>query len=68
MKDWGYGIKDEDKEKLFTRFQRMDKKGVRGTGLGLAIVKRIVELHEGRVWVEDNLEGGSIFYVEIPKS
>lgn len=68
VKDWGYGIKDEDKEKLFTRFQRVDKKGVRGTGLGLAIVKRIVELHKGRVWVEDNPEGGSIFYVEIPKS
>ena len=67
VKDWGYGIKDEDKEKLFTRFQRVDKKGVRGTGLGLAIVKRIVELHKGHVWVEDNPEGGSIFYVEIPK-
>ncbi|MCX9010788.1 MAG: ATP-binding protein [Candidatus Methanoperedens sp.] len=68
VKDWGYGIKDEDKGKLFTRFQRVDKKGVKGTGLGLAIVKRIVELHGGRVWVEDNPEGGSIFYVEIPKS
>lgn len=68
VKDWGYGIKDEDKDKLFTRFQRVDKKGVRGTGLGLAIVRRIVELHGGRVWVEDNPEGGSIFYVEITKS
>jgi len=68
VKDWGYGIKEEDKEKLFTRFQRVDKKGVRGTGLGLAIVKRIVTLHGGKVWVDDNPEGGSIFYVEIPKS
>ncbi len=67
VKDWGYGIRDEDKEKLFTRFQRVDKKGVKGTGLGLAIVKRIVILHGGRVWVEDNPEGGSVFYVEIPK-
>lgn len=67
VKDWGYGIRDEDKEKLFTRFQRVDKKGVKGTGLGLAIVKRIVILHGGRAWVEDNPEGGSVFYVEIPK-
>ncbi|RMF88977.1 MAG: sensor histidine kinase, partial [Methanobacteriota archaeon] len=31
------------------------------------IVKRIVELHEGRVWVEDNPGGGSVFIVELPK-
>lgn len=68
FKDWGYGIKDEDKLKLFNRFQRVDKKGVKGTGLGLAIVKRIVELHGGSVWIEDNPEGGSIFYVDIPKT
>ncbi len=68
VKDWGYGIKEEDKAKLFTRFQRVDKKGVKGTGLGLAIVKRVVELHEGRVWIEDNPEGGSVFCVEIPKA
>jgi PAS domain S-box-containing protein len=67
VKDWGYGIKDEDKAKLFTRFQRVDKKGVKGTGLGLAIVKRIVDLHGGKVWIEDNPEGGSVFCVEIPK-
>lgn len=67
VKDWGYGIADKDKAELFTRFKRVDKKGVKGTGLGLAIVKRIVELHKGRVWVEDNPQGGSIFYVEIPK-
>lgn len=67
VKDWGYGIADKDKAELFTRFKRVDKKGVKGTGLGLAIVKRIVELHKGRVWVEDNPEGGSVFYAEIPK-
>ncbi len=67
VKEWGYGIKDEDKAKLFTRFQRVEKKGVKGTGLGLAIVKRIVDLHGGRVWIEDNPEGGSVFYVKIPK-
>ncbi len=67
VKDWGDGISAEDKPTLFTRFRRFDKKGVRGTGLGLAIVKRVVELHGGRVWVDDNPDGGSIFSVEIPK-
>lgn len=68
VKDWGSGIKDVDKAKLFTRFQRVDKKGVKGTGLGLAIVKRIVNLHGGNVWIEDNPEGGSVFFVKIPKT
>jgi signal transduction histidine kinase len=68
VKDWGCGIAAEDKARVFTRFQRADKTGVKGAGLGLAIVKRIVELHAGRVWVEDNSEGGSVFYVEIPQA
>jgi signal transduction histidine kinase len=67
VKDWGVGISDADKPTLFTRFRRVEKQGVKGTGLGLAIVKRIVELHAGRVWIENNPEGGSIFYVEIPR-
>jgi signal transduction histidine kinase len=62
VKDWGYGIKNEDKENIFTYVQRGNKKG-----MGLAIVKRVVELQGGRVWIEDNPEGGSIFYVKIPK-
>jgi signal transduction histidine kinase len=65
--DQGNGIPDEHKEAIFERFTRRDKGEVRGTGLGLAIVKRIVEMHDGRVWVEDNPEGGSIFFVNLPK-
>ena len=68
VKDRGPGIPDESKEAVFTRFERVDKRGVKGVGLGLAIVKRIVDLHGGRVWVEDNPGGGSIFYVTIPKA
>jgi signal transduction histidine kinase len=45
----------------------LKREGVKGSGLGLAIVKRIIEMHKGRVWVEDNPESGSIFIVEIPK-
>jgi PAS domain S-box-containing protein len=67
VKDYGPGIPDRSKEAIFERFQRGGKTDVKGTGLGLAIVKRVVELHKGRVWVEDNPDGGSIFYVSIPK-
>lgn len=67
VKDQCSGIKDEDKERIFTRFHRVKKEGVRGIGLGLAITKRIVELHDGEIWVDDNPEGGCTFYVRLPK-
>ena len=67
--DFGPGIKDADKKSIFERFQsqREEKKGVKGSGLGLAIAGKIVNLHKGRIWVEDNPEGGALFAVEIPK-
>ncbi len=65
--DFGEGIKDADKAMIFERFRMMEKKGVKGSGLGLAIARKIVELHKGRIWVEDNPEGGAIFIVEIKK-
>ncbi|WP_456475504.1 ATP-binding protein [Candidatus Pyrohabitans sp.] len=65
--DLGEGIADEHKQSIFNRFARFDKAGVKGTGIGLAIVKRIVELHNGEVWVEDNSPRGSIFFVKLPK-
>jgi PAS domain S-box-containing protein len=66
--DRGEGIPDEDKQKLFTRFERLRKEGVKGTGLGLAIAKRIVDLHGGSIWVEDNPGGGSVFCVALDKA
>lgn len=65
--DFGAGIKDEDKEVIFERFRRVYKEGVRGSGMGLAIAKRLVDLHRGRIWVEDNPDGGAVFVVELPK-
>ncbi len=66
VKDRGDGIQDIYKEVIFDRFRRIEKRGVKGSGLGLSIVKRVVDLHMGKVWVEDNPEGGSIFSVNIP--
>ncbi len=68
FKDQGPGIPGEEKIAIFERFKRIKKGNIKGTGLGLAIVKRVVEMHSGKVWVEDNPGGGSIFIVEIPKA
>lgn len=65
--DFGDGVKDEYKTAIFDRLVRKDREGVKGTGLGLAIVKKIVEIHKGEVWVEDNPDGGAVFMVKIPK-
>ncbi len=65
--DFGEGIKESEKTMIFERFMRGGKTGVKGSGLGLAIAGKIMELHNGRIWVEDNPEGGAIFIVEIPK-
>ncbi len=62
------GIADEHKEKIFRRFQRIKKEGIKGTGLGLAIAKKVTDLHGGKIWMEGNPEGGSIFNVTVPKA
>jgi len=54
-------ISQDLRRNYFERFKRIEKRGVKGTGLGLSIVKRIVDILKGKVWVEDNPEGGNIF-------
>ncbi len=66
--DTGYGISEEDREKVFEKFYRVkgssDK--AKGTGLGLAMVKKIVEMHHGSIDVESEEEKGSKFQVALP--
>jgi two-component system phosphate regulon sensor histidine kinase PhoR len=67
--DEGPGIPDEDLTRVFERFYRVDKSRARdpgGTGLGLAIVKHLVELHRGRVHVENRPAGGARFMITLP--
>lgn len=67
VSDKGIGIKDIHKTTIFERFNRsVGGTGIRGAGLGLAISKGITELHQGRIWVEDNPGGGSVFNVFLP--
>jgi signal transduction histidine kinase len=67
--DDGIGIPDGEKSKVFDAFYQVDSRATRqvgGTGLGLSIVKRLVEGHDGRVWVEDNQPNGAVIVITIP--
>ena len=69
VKDEGQGLTEEDKQKLFGKFQRLSARptgGESSTGLGLSIVKQLVELHGGKVWAEsDGKDKGTTFFVEL---
>ena len=70
VKDTGIGIKKEDLEKLFTKFERleMDRNStVEGTGLGLTITKRLLDMMGGSISVESQYGSGSTFTVKIPQ-
>jgi signal transduction histidine kinase len=70
VKDNGYGIPKEEKEKVFDKFYRVgneDTRKSKGTGLGLYIVKRFVEIYNGTVELTDNIPNGSIFKITFPK-
>jgi K+-sensing histidine kinase KdpD len=68
VKDTGIGIPRDRLQKIFDRFERVDNDyytNIPGTGLGLFVVKKMVELMDGRIWVESELGEGSIFYLEL---
>jgi len=66
VRDNGLGISDSDRERVFDAFVRVHQStDVPGTGIGLAFCKRVVENHDGRIWVESELGCGSTFYVAL---
>lgn len=70
VSDTGIGIPEEKINKIFERYEQIDNKLTRnfnGSGIGLSLVRSLVEMHEGRVWVESKVNEGSKFIISIPK-
>ncbi|MFX1275932.1 MAG: PAS domain S-box protein [Promethearchaeota archaeon] len=73
VKDNGIGFTEDEKEKIFTQFGKVERYGqgydleIEGTGLGLYISKKIIELHGGEIWMEsEGRNKGSTFYFSLP--
>lgn len=70
VKDTGKGIRQEDVDKLFDKFSRLEMEEnstVEGTGLGLTITHRLLEMMDGKITVESTYREGSVFTVTIPQ-
>ena len=68
VSDTGFGIKEEDYDKIFEKFSRLDnatRNEIEGTGLGLVITKKLVNLLDGKIWFESQYGAGTTFYVDI---
>lgn len=71
VKDFGIGISKENQAEIFKKFSKAGRKGTAGeksVGLGLSIVKRLVELHQGEICFESEVDRGSEFFIYLPLS
>ena len=68
--DQGPGVPEEERERVFLKYYRAPamRESVDGAGLGLAIAKRIVEAHDGRMWLDSPQHGGSRFCFSLPRN
>jgi len=68
--DQGIGIPERQLSQIFETFYQIDGSTTRrfgGLGLGLTVVNRIVDAHKGEIWVESEVDRGSVFHVLLPK-
>jgi PAS domain S-box-containing protein len=69
VSDNGIGIPEAERDTVFEVFRRGSQSApFSGTGVGLAICQRIVELHQGRIWIEDAPGGGTTFCFTLPST
>ncbi|MCK5010125.1 MAG: PAS domain S-box protein, partial [Deltaproteobacteria bacterium] len=66
VEDNGNGIAPEHQDKIYEIFHRLNPTATQGEGLGLTIVCRILDRHDGKIWVESELGKGSKFIVSLP--
>jgi K+-sensing histidine kinase KdpD len=70
VQDSGPGVPEEYRGRLFDRFVQIEGRHGkrRGTGLGLTFCRLAIQAHGGRIWIEDNPRGGSVFAFTLPVS
>lgn len=68
ISDTGTGIPEDDQKHIFERFTKYNYRGLNteGSGIGLSIVQKIVELLQGKIWLESTMNVGSTFHFSIP--
>jgi len=66
VEDNGIGIDMRHKDKIFELFHRINPGNNLGEGLGLSIVRRIMDRHDGKIWIESQAGSGTKFYVSLP--
>ncbi|MCX6368992.1 MAG: ATP-binding protein [Armatimonadetes bacterium] len=67
VRDFGFGVPDELRERIFEKFYRIPGQRAHGTGLGLAICKTIIESYGGQIEVQSPPGGGAAFIVTLPR-
>ena len=65
VRDFGRGVDPENLDRVFQPFFTTKRSGL---GMGLALSKSIIEEHRGRIWAENNADGGATFIFEMPIS
>jgi PAS domain S-box-containing protein len=69
VKDNGPGIASEHFERIFQMFQTLvSRDQFESTGIGLTMIKKIVEVYDGKIWVESILKQGTTFYFTLPRN
>lgn len=69
LQDEGPGFTDDDRLNMFSKFKKLSAKptgGESSSGLGLAIAKELIELHGGKIWLDNEVKVGSKFVIELP--
>ena len=70
IRDNGIGIKEEDQERVFVEFEQVDNSYQRmyeGTGLGLPLTKKLVEMHDGQIFLSSKEGAGTEIVVTLPR-
>lgn len=69
VRDNGIGIDPKFHQQIFGMFKRLHAdKEYEGTGAGLSIIKKVIDGHQGKIWIESALGSGAAFYFTIPKN